>query len=386
VIDDVEMEPIVPPDPAEAPRATRRVRWWAVLLTVVAALLVLSIAVLAFVPVPYFALAPGDAREVLPRISVTGAETFDTDGTIDFVTVGVPRLAALGALLGVVDPNTDVVDEERILGGRTEEENREDNLQLMGYSKDFATYVALNELGFPVSISGGGVVIDSLCMEQAADGTCALQAPADEVLDAGDMITAIDGAPVNLTSDIGPALEGRAAGDLVSVTFVRPGSDDPQTGEVALTTTEDGRVILGIIPNPSPPSTIVFDFPVDVAIDSGQVGGPSAGLAFTLALLETLTPGSLTGGKTVAATGTINPAGTVGNIGGLRQKTVAVERSGADLFLVPIDEEAVAKAAAAGTDLQVVGVATLDDALQALADLGGNALELGTPGAAFVAP
>jgi PDZ domain-containing protein len=376
VIDDVEMEPIVPPGPTEDPRGAPRIRWWAVLLTVVAGLLVLAVAVLAFVPVPYFAFAPGDAREVLPRITVTGAETFETDGTIDFVTVGVPRLAALGALLGVVDPNTDVVEEDRVLGGRTEEENREDNLQLMGYSKDFATYVALEHLGLPVSITGGGVVIDSLCMEQAADGSCALQAPADEVLDPGDMITAIDGQPVNLAADIGPALEGKEAGDVVSVTYVRPGSDDEQTGEVALTTADGGRVILGIIPNPSPPSTIAFDFPVEVTIDSGQVGGPSAGLAFTLALLETLTPGSLTGGKTVAATGTINPAGQVGNIGGLRQKTVAVERAGADLFLVPIDEEDVAKQAAAGTDLQVVGVADLDDALAALAAVGGNALEI----------
>jgi len=128
------------------------------------------------------------------------------------------------------------------------------------------------------------------------------------------------------------------------------------------------------------PSTIQFSFPIDVSIDSGQVGGPSAGLAFTLALLDTLTPGSLTGGKKVAATGTINPAGTVGQIGGLRQKTITVERAGADVFLVPIDEVDIAQKAAEGTDLKVIGVRTVDDALQALADIGGNALQLGTPG------
>jgi PDZ domain-containing protein len=85
----------------------------------------------------------------------------------------------------------------------------------------------------------------------------------------------------------------------------------------------------------------------------------------------------------VAATGTINPSGTVGQIGGLRQKTITVERAGADVFLVPIDEVDIAKQAAEGTDLQVIGVATLDDALEALAALGGNALQLGTPGASF---
>jgi len=219
-------------------------------------------------------------------------------------------------------------------------------------------------------------------MEQAADGTCALAAPADEVLDAGDMITAIDGTTINLASDIAPALEGKKAGDTVTVTYVRPGEAEPQTAEVKLTTAEGGRVILGIIPDPSPPSTIQFSFPIEVTIDSGQVGGPSAGLAFTLALLDSLTPGSLTGGKNVAATGTIKPSGDVGNIGGIRQKTITVERAGADVFLVPVDEEPDAKAAAEGTDLKVVGVRNLDDALKALADLGGNALELGTPGKA----
>jgi Lon-like protease len=381
-MDDVEMETMVPPAPEEAPRARRRVRWWAVVLAVVAFVLVLSVSLLAFIPVGYYAFTPGDARQVLPRISVSGAETFDSDGTIDFVTVGVPRVAALGKVLGEIDPNVDVVSEDRVLGGRTPDQNRQENIQLMGYSKDFATYVALNHLGYPVSISDGGVVISSLCMEQASDGTCALAAPADEVLDAGDMITAIDGQPVNLASDIAPALEGKQAGDTVTVTYVRPGEADPQTAEVKLTTADGGRVILGIIPDPSPPSTIQFSFPVDVSIDSGQVGGPSAGLAFTLALLDVLTPGSLTGGKNVAATGTIKPSGDVGNIGGIRQKTITVERAGADVFLVPIDEEPDAKAAAEGTDLTVIGVRDLDDALKALAGLGGNALELGTPGAA----
>jgi Lon-like protease len=355
-----------------------------VVLTVTGTLLVLAVLLAAFLPVPYFAVAPGDAREVLPRIEVLGVETFESDGRIDFVTVGVPRLTALGKVLGDLDPNIEVVEEELILGGRSEEENRENNLQLMGYSKDFATYVALTELGYPVAITGGGVVIESLCLESGEGDTCARSAPADEVLDPGDMITALDGEPVNLTADIGPILEGKQEGDRVSVTYVRPGIDTAQAGEVSLTTADDGRVILGIIPNPSPPSTIAFDFPIDVRIDSGQVGGPSAGLAFTLALLETLTPGELTGGASVAATGTISPSGAVGNIGGLRQKTVAVERAGVDLFLVPIDELPVAQEAAQGTDLQVVGVADLDEALAALDQIGGNALALGRPGEDFV--
>jgi Lon-like protease len=101
-----------------------------------------------------------------------------------------------------------------------------------------------------------------------------------------------------------------------------------------------------------------------------------------LALLEELTPGSLTGGVKVAATGTMSPSGVVGPIGELNLKTVAVKRAGAKVFLVPEAQKAEAEAEAAGSDLKVVGVRTLDDAITALAELGGNGLQLGKPGAA----
>lgn len=350
----------------------------------VAGLVTLVIVASALLQVPYFAVAPGDARSVNDRITITGAEVFPPDGRSLFVTVGVPRLTALGAVLGWLDPDTDVIAKERILGDQTPEENREQNLRLMSYSKDFATYVALSELGFPVEVQGGGVAIDSLCMEEAADGTCTKASPADAVLDERDVITAIDGTPVHLTQDIAPALAGRKPGDEVPVTFLRK-DEPPRTEPVELTSSTDGqRTILGIVPNPSPPATITFSFPVDVTINSGQVGGPSAGLAFTLALLDELTPGELTGGVDVAATGTIDPSGRVGDIGGIRQKTVAVQRTGAKLFLVPKSLEGIARDEAAGSDLQVKGVETLQDALEALDTIGGNALALGTPGA--VAP
>lgn len=346
---------------------------------VLAGLLALTVIGLALVTVPYYAIAPGSARPVGDRVLVEGVETYDTEGEVEFVTVSVPKLSALGAALGWLDPNADVLEEERLLGDRTRDENRQENLRLMGYSKDFATYVALSELGFRVTVRNGGVAVDSLCMQQATDGSCATESPASQLLDPGDLVVEIDGQPVNLAPDISKALAGKQPGDEVEVRFRRDG--DEQTGTVVLTGTDDGRTILGIIPNPSPPDTVTFEFPFEVTIDSGQVGGPSAGLAFTLALLDTLTPGSLTGGSTVAATGTISPTGAVGDIGGLRQKTVAVARSGAEVFLVPINEESIAKEAAEGTGVEVIGVADLQDALEALAARGGNSLALGKPGA-----
>jgi PDZ domain-containing protein len=120
------------------------------------------------------------------------------------------------------------------------------------------------------------------------------------------------------------------------------------------------------------------DLPVDVSIDSGDVGGPSAGLAWTLGLLDRLTPGSITGGKRVAVTGEILADGKVGQVGGVGQKAVAARNEGASLFIVPAPEAAEARQTAGS--MKVVGVHDLDEALDALAAIGGNADDLGRPG------
>jgi PDZ domain-containing protein len=185
---------------------------------------------------------------------------------------------------------------------------------------------------------------------------------------------------VNVIPDLSALLAGKQVGDPVTLSITRDGQ--PITVESQLVASADGRAIVGFYPNPSPPDTITFTFPFKVDIDSGQIGGPSAGLAFTLGLLDALTPGDLSGGVEVAATGTITPTGDVGEIGGLKQKTIAVMRTGAKVFLVPASEQAEAEEAAKGSDLKIVGVHTLDDALKELASLGGNALDLGQPGAA----
>jgi PDZ domain-containing protein len=122
-----------------------------------------------------------------------------------------------------------------------------------------------------------------------------------------------------------------------------------------------------------------FEFPIDVTIDSGNVGGPSAGLAFTLAVLDVLTPGEITGGHRVAATGTMALDGTVGPVGGAAQKAVTVRDAGYEVFLVPSDELEEVRATV-GDDLRVIAVDTLAEALDALDSLGGNAGSLAGTG------
>jgi PDZ domain-containing protein len=122
-----------------------------------------------------------------------------------------------------------------------------------------------------------------------------------------------------------------------------------------------------------------YDFPIDVEIDTGDVGGPSAGLAFTLGIIDDLTPGELTGGTDVAVTGTISGDGTVGPVGGTGQKAAAVRDAGITLFLVPTADYAAAQARA-GDDLEVVAVDNVEEALAALAERGGNVDELPSSG------
>jgi PDZ domain-containing protein len=379
------VETIVSPPPVAeqgAPPSPRRRRWWLPLM-IVAAVVALTIIGASLITVNYFAVAPGDAQPTEPRVQISGPRVYDSNGRVLFVTVGVPRLTALTYVMGELQDNTEVVPARQILGDQTETENRQENLRLMTYSKDFASYVALSRLGFPVTVKDGGVVVDNLCLAQAQDGTCTTQSPAASVLQKNDIITAVDSTPVNVIPDLSTALAGKKVGDTVTLAVTR--NKQQLTEQTTLFDGGNGRPIIGFVPNQSPPDTTKFVFPFEVNIDSGSVGGPSAGLAFTLALLDQLTPGDLTGGVKVAATGTISPSGDVGDIGGLPQKTVAVMRTGAKVFLVPADQVADAQKAARGSDLKVVGVRTLDDALQALASLGGNAGQLGTPGASYKA-
>ena len=400
------LDPMVPPAGAPAPDApmthappapllsagerlgaARRLKW-PIALVVAALGLPLWVVGQAITEAPKFAIVPGDASPANTRIDITGVPTYRPKADTLFVTVGVPRLSRLGWWLAKREKHDEVVPLEAILGGKTESQNREENLKLMGFSKDFASYVALSKLGYPVMLKGGGSVIADFCLAISDDGkTCTRVSPAASALKVNDIITSIDGRPVHLSKDISPLLVGKKVGDQVQVTVTRQKETAPVTVAITLTSSGDStsRAIIGFIPNPSPPADLQFSLPVKINIDSGQIGGPSAGLAFTLGLLEELTPGDLTGGVKVAATGTMSPNGEVGDIGGIRQKTVAVMRAGAKLFLVPADEAKDAQDVAKGSALRVVGVNTIDEALDELAKLGGNANDLGQPGKDFTA-
>ncbi|MGH9116704.1 MAG: YlbL family protein [Acidimicrobiales bacterium] len=334
----------------------------ATILVVIGALIVIG----ASITVPYYALTPGSARPTEPLVSVEGAEIFPSDGEVLFTTVHVEHLNLIDYArhrLGLLPDSWRVLTEEDYLGPNTEAENDQINANLMTNSKDVASYVALEHLGYDVTITGTGAVV-----LQIVDG-----APASGKLELGDTIVAIDGEKIELTEQVARIVASRAPGDSIVLTIEQ---SDESTGDVEVTLApREDDPDAGFLGVATTTRDLAFNLPIDVEIDSGNVGGPSAGLAFTLAILDIMTPGDLSGGEVVAVTGTMNPDGSVGAVGGVAQKVVASDDAGAEVFLAPTSE--LEEAAGAAPDgIRVEPVDDLDDALAVLAELGGNALAL----------
>lgn len=315
--------------------------------------------------VPKVALVPGAARDTEPLIEIAGIDEFPSDGELLYTTVSVRRRPNLWEYLWLQsNDDTQIVAEEVILGDRTPEENREFNLDLMRDSKQIAIAVALEELGYDA------VRTDAVVVVQLVPDT-----PAFDVLTQGDSILAIDGDLTEDTTTLVSLLQDRQPGEEINLTVQSFGDEGTRAVPVVLAENPENpeAAFLGIQPTDRLWFEENFDFEID--IDSGSVGGPSAGLAFTLALLDQLTEGELTGGAEIAVTGTIDANGAVGPVGGVVQKTAAVRDLGVDAFLVPgglseQDQQKIAETA--GDQLKIIPVNSLDEALVALDELGGN--------------
>jgi PDZ domain-containing protein len=343
------------------PSPERRRRPLAVAGIVAGVIVVLAILAGTLIRLPYVLIAPGTAQSVERVVKIDGAPTFPHRGDLLLLTVSVSRDRpnAFALLSGWLDDNTDVVPEDEVLQGKSREEEQRLNRLEMADSQMTAKRVALERLGYSVPVTGTGAVVTGVQKDSPANGK----------LRVGDVITAVDGQPVTLAEQLGPAVRARTAGQPVTFTVDRDGS----TVEAAVVTraadggTCPGRPQVGVVTRTRDEK---FDFPVDVQIDTGKISGPSAGLAFTLTIIDDLTPGDLTDGKKIAVTGTIEPGGAVGPIGGVEQKAVTAERAGAKLFLVPMPELNAARASAG--EMKVVGIRTLDDALTELTEFGGD--------------
>ncbi|MBT0768023.1 PDZ domain-containing protein [Kineosporia sp. J2-2] len=318
-------------------------------------------AVVVLLPVKYAIMQPGPVLNTLgevdgkPLISVSGHQTYETTGTLDLTTVsllGGPdrKVTLLQVVDGWLRGSKAVVPEEQVFTpGETQEESDAENQAEMTSSQESATAAALWALDIDVPTT--------LTVAGTAEGS-----PAADVLEEKDVITAVNGTAIGDLADLRTTLAGLEAGAKITVTVQRDGKKRTLTTETMKN--DAGDTVLGIYITPD------FDFPFDVKIQIEDIGGPSAGMMFALGIIDTLTPGDLTGGKHIAGTGTIDADGTVGAIGGIRQKLVGARQAGADYFLAPADNcDEVAGHVPDG--LQVIRVETLDQArtdVEAIAD------------------
>ena len=319
-------------------------------------LLLALVVAAAFESLPYVTYAPGLTVNVLgenddgdPIIGVTGKPTYEDDGQLRMTTVYVSQRDAHNHLFDLmqawISPSDAVYPFDAIYPEQgSVEQDKEESHAEMTSSQDAATAAALTELGYDVTDPVVAAV------EKGA--------PADGVLKVGDVIVEVGGIPVQTTDDVVTAVGGAQAGKPLEIVVRRGG----KRLTVSVTPLEvDGRTQIGI-----QLGTQTGDFPVDVTIGiDPAIGGPSAGLMFSLGIYDTLTPGSLTGGKAVAGTGTIDASGNVGPIGGIQQKIVGAKNDGAQLFLVPPDncDEAVG---AHNGDMRLVEAATTHSAIQSI--------------------
>jgi len=344
---------------------TRRRRRTPIVLLAVGVLLVALVVVASVVTVPYDELVPGQAQSVARLITVPPDKAHPLHGTVLLTDVGLVENLHLIALLPAwLDSDAALVRTAALTGNLPEAEFNEQGTVDMAESQMTADSVALRQLGYAVPEHDAGATIYAL-----DPGT-----PGYRALRVGDVITAVDGTATPDPDALVTAIRSHPPGQTVSLqvgSIAHPSPGHTVSLRLARGVAK-GKVVgvVGIIAMGTQP---VYDFPFPIKINSDQIGGPSAGLAWTLGILNTLSGGRLTGGRTIAASGTIRPDGSVGDVGGVAQKTVAVERAGASVFFVPNYSDSVTPARSKATaSLKVYPVASLGQALRILERLGGH--------------
>ena len=327
-----------------------------------------------FIPVPYSEMSPGPTVNTLgdhdgePVLQISGRRTYATSGHLNMTTVRVTsadyRMNVVEAVYGWLAHDDKIVPHDTLYpDGKTEEQSTQENAEEFSQSQESAKVAALKELGIPVK---SWVIVSTVVKDSPAEGK----------LHAGDVIKEVDGTAVKEPTDVAKLVTKHKPGQDVVFTVV-PAKEQAaaekahktatRTDNVTITTaaSDDSgtkRAIVGI----SAGTDHTFPFTIDIKL--ADVGGPSAGLMFSLGIYDKLTPGSLTGGKFVAGTGTIDDNGKVGPIGGIEMKTVGARDKGAQFFLTP-SENCAAAAKDTPSGLRLVKVDTIADALGALKDI-----------------
>jgi PDZ domain-containing protein len=331
-------------------------RRWPIVAAVTAMALAIMTTGAWAVDLPFYAFSSGPVGDAVDAVDVEGTEIFAPSGELMMLTVSGQEVNLFEAVVAGFDPDVDLVPESAI---RSPDESDEDfvlrNRASMDVSTETAITVALRRLGYEITPTSDGIRV----VEVVAG------APASSLIQVDDVILEVDGQIVTLVEELAPLVTANAVGDTIELKIRRGEEEVSLSVELAAREDEPARPMIGItVENLNPR----FDFPFAINIEAGQIGGPSAGMMYTLAVMDLLSPDDLTRGHVIAGTGTIDIEGNVGPIGGVRQKVVAAEAAGAEVMLVPAtnyDEALTARR----YGMELVPVATLDEVLTALEQL-----------------
>lgn len=323
--------------------------------------LALLVLVTSFIQLPYYVSKPGMAKELEPIIEVENGDNATGSFMLTTIRMGKANiytyLWAKWQKYQHIYPIEDIRREDE-----TDGEYQLRQLYLMDNSKQSAIEVAYQHAGLEVNYNYQGVYVLNIMEGMPAEGK----------LEASDRVTKVDGKSFQSSEQFIDMVSSKSEGDSISLTFERNGEEretDIELQKIAAT----GKAGVGI--------TLVDDKEItvdpEVAIDTSEIGGPSAGFMFSLEIYNQLVQGDITRGYEIAGTGTIAPDGTVGRIGGIDQKIVAADNAGADIFFAPNEnnsdksnyKEAVKTAKDIDTDMKIIPIDTFDDAVKYLEDL-----------------
>ncbi|WP_062069719.1 YlbL family protein [Demequina sediminicola] len=321
------------------------------------------LALLSVLPAQFAIGGPGPTYDTLseddegtPLVQIDGAETYPASGELRLTTVSVARSSSqmftLGPVLrGWMSPERYTQPEEAVFGTPDQEEQFDEQSQVEWVtSQEAATVAALEVLGEPVPAV---LEVAELSPESNAVG----------LVEPGDIVTSVDGAEISTFTELTDAVTAHSPGDTITLGYERDGTDDEATFELG--DDGEGNAIMGLYINPD------FDLPIDVTVQIDKVGGPSAGMMFSLGILDKLTEEDELNGQHVAGTGTIAADGDVGPIGGIQMKMYGARDAGAAFFLAPVENcNEVVDHVPDG--IEVFAVDTIDDAYEAIQAIGAD--------------
>lgn len=357
--------------------------------TVGAILLVLVIAVLvaSAISIPYYAITPGSAQSVEKLIGVPAPDAHSHKGKFLLVDVELVPLRAIEWPWFALNSDDEIVSSNALLGPETASQYETEGELDMRDAQQAATVVALHTLGYRVSARSAGALIYATLPDS----------PAADELSVGDVVSQVDGASVRTAAELGERIRDHRPGNIVTATVLSYPARRPQAVRVRLSAWRvkgKGKAATLVCPpwgtelsyplyrfSPETGAKVkeapcigaldvetyyrVPHLPVKVDLSSEGIIGPSAGLAFTLGLIERLDPYDLAGGHEIAATGTMSVTGQVGAVGGVAQKTVAVRNAGATVFFVPRAEYGAARSHGGG-GLHIYPVTTIGQVISIL--------------------